>query len=119
MAIRLMKQYKVTHVAVFTSYNTGPATCSQTGSFCGFGEDSKWYWMVRIGNGTLIQTPQGIATVTFKAGPLDTNGNPPEYDRIITINAHSSKPEKIYDNYQGNFPLPTRDRKSTRLNSSH
>jgi len=107
MAFRLMKQYKVTHVAVFTSYNTGPATCSQTGSFCGFGEDSKWYWMVRIGNGTLIQTPQGIATVTFKAGPLDTNGNPTEYDRIITINGHSSKPEKVSDNYQGNFPLPT------------
>src|SRR5207245_735063 len=73
MAFRLMKQYKVTHVAVFTSYNTGPATCSQTGSFCGFGEDSKWYWMVRIGNGTLIQTRQGIATVTFKAGPLAPN----------------------------------------------
>ena len=45
--------------------------------------------------------------MTFKAGPLDTNGNPTEYDRIITINGHSSKPEKVSDNYQGNFPLPT------------
>src|SRR6267378_6965167 len=106
MSAHLMKRYGVTHVAVFVSYNSGPATCSQTGSFCGFGEDSKWYWMVRIGNGTLIQTPQGLATVTFKA-ILDTNGNPTEYDRIITINGHSSKPEKISDSLAGSFQLPT------------
>src|SRR5438309_10405282 len=63
--------------------------------------------MVTIHNATLIQTPQSNATVDFKAGRLNTNGNPTEYDRIITINGHSSKPEKISDNYQGNFPLPT------------
>src|SRR2546425_8339704 len=31
-----------------------------------YGDDSKWYWMVRIGNGTQIKTPLGPATVTYQ-----------------------------------------------------
>ncbi len=106
MAVHVMKQYGVTHVAVFVSYNSGPAICGGTASFCGFGEDSKWYWMVRIGNGTIINTPQGVATVSYSV-LNDAQGNPKEYDRIITINGTSSQPEKISDNLQQAFQFPT------------
>lgn len=50
-AIPIMKRYNVTHVAVFVTW-----TRDEKGGirYYGYGEDNKWYWMARIGNGTTI-----------------------------------------------------------------
>src|SRR5438876_2147884 len=96
MAVNLMRQYGVTHVAVFFSYNYqsggSPLCPSSTNTpagsppVCGYGDDSKWYWMVRIGNGTQISTPIGAATVTYKQRntSLSNGQTQTEYIRNIT-----------------------------------
>ncbi|MEM2122872.1 MAG: STT3 domain-containing protein [Candidatus Bathyarchaeia archaeon] len=50
-AIPVMKRYNVTHVAVFVTW-----TRDEKGGirYYGYGEDNKWYWMAKIGNGTSI-----------------------------------------------------------------
>src|SRR5881397_960369 len=54
LAVHLLQKFGVTHVAIFVSYNRGPiqGSCGNpsTVAFCGYGEDSKWFWMSRIGN---------------------------------------------------------------------
>src|SRR5881296_1022489 len=87
LAVHLLQRFGVTHVAIFVSYNRGPiqGSCGNpsTVAFCGYGEDSKWFWMSRIGNGTALQSPWGPATVSFKQA-TDSNGVP-VYHRIITV----------------------------------
>ncbi|MEM3866995.1 MAG: STT3 domain-containing protein [Candidatus Bathyarchaeia archaeon] len=47
-AIPTLKSYNVTHIAIFVTWTRG-----QSGvQYYGYGEDNKWYWMARIGNGT-------------------------------------------------------------------
>ncbi|MEM2988660.1 MAG: STT3 domain-containing protein [Candidatus Bathyarchaeia archaeon] len=48
-ALPILKYYNVSHVAVFATYTRGTGL---EPNFLGFGEDSKWYWMARIGNGS-------------------------------------------------------------------
>ncbi|MGC8961631.1 MAG: Ig-like domain repeat protein, partial [Candidatus Bathyarchaeia archaeon] len=50
-AIPIMKRYNVTHAAVFVTW-----TRDEKGGirYYGYGEDNKWYWMAKIGNGTRI-----------------------------------------------------------------
>ncbi|MBS7645807.1 MAG: STT3 domain-containing protein [Candidatus Bathyarchaeia archaeon] len=50
-AIPIMKRYNVTHVAIFVTW-----TRDEKGGirYYGYGEDNKWYWMAKIGNGTSI-----------------------------------------------------------------
>src|SRR3989475_260335 len=96
LAVHLLQRYGVTHVAVFTSYNSGPSACGNPPTsasnpgpfFCGYGEDSKWYWMARIGNGTKIQTPVGQATVAFTTTTDATTGAA-TYHRRVTINSQT------------------------------
>jgi dolichyl-diphosphooligosaccharide--protein glycosyltransferase len=47
-ALPILKYYNVSHIAVFATYTRG----GLEPNFLGFGEDSKWYWMARIGNGS-------------------------------------------------------------------
>src|SRR6266702_4168095 len=97
LAVHLLQRYGVTHVAVFTSYNSGPSACGNPPTsasnpgpfFCGYGEDSKWYWMARIGNGTKIQTPVGQATVAFTTTTDATTGAA-TYHRRVTINSQTT-----------------------------
>src|SRR3989449_3746586 len=118
MAVNLLHQYGVTHVAVFFSYNYqsgGSPLCpssnnSPAGSppVCGYGDDSKWYWMVRIGNGTQISTPIGAATVTYKQRntSLSNGQTQTEYIRYITMNGQTDNGTLITSNYQGAL-IPT------------
>jgi hypothetical protein len=79
-----MRQERITHVAIFVSYNRG--LCGSGGPpFCGYGDDSKWYWMVRIGNNTKINTPMGVATVGFRQIITNPSTGASEYHRIVTI----------------------------------
>jgi hypothetical protein len=104
LAIQLMRQEKVTHVAIFISYNRG--LCGSNGPpFCGYGDDSKWYWMVRIGNDTSINTPMGVATVTYRQVVTNPSSGASEYHRIVTIGNKTTN-ERITSNYQ-NVQIPT------------
>jgi len=118
MAVNLLRQYGVTHVAVFYSYNYqsgGSPLCPSSSNapagsppVCGYGDDSKWYWMVRIGNGTQIKTPLGPATVTYQQrSTATTNGQTQtDYIRYITMNGHTDNGTRITSNYQGAL-IPT------------
>src|SRR3989442_256577 len=104
LAVQLMRQERVTHVAIFISYNRG--LCGSSGPpFCGYGDDSKWYWMVRIGNGTKINTPLGVATVSYRQVVTNPSNGASEYHRLVTI-ANKTSDERITSNYQ-NVQIPT------------
>ena len=118
MAVNLLRQYGVTHVAVFFSYNYqagGSPLCPSSNSapagsppVCGYGDDSKWYWMVRIGNGTQIKTSLGPATVTYqqRSTPTSNGQSQTDYIRYITMNGHIDNGTRITSNYQGAL-IPT------------
>jgi hypothetical protein len=118
MAVNLLHQYGVTHVTVFFSYNYqagGSPLCPSSNTapagsppLCGYGDDSKWYWMVRIGNGTQIKTPLGSATVTYqqRSTPTPNGQSQTDYIRYITMNGHTDNGTRITSNYQGAL-IPT------------
>jgi dolichyl-diphosphooligosaccharide---protein glycosyltransferase len=104
MASNLLRQYGVTHVAIFVSYNYqsgGSGLCSSqagTPPVCGYGDDSKWYWMVRIGNGTIINTPLGPATVTYRQIVQNAQTGASVYYRYISIGGKTDNGTVITDN---------------------
>src|SRR5213596_3793749 len=114
MAVNLLHQYGVTHVALFISYNyqsgNSPLCSSSAGAppVCGYGDDSKWYWMVRIGNGTQINTPLGPATVTYQQKTTTTSNGATQSDyiRYITLNGQIDNGTRITSNFQ-NVLWPT------------
>jgi dolichyl-diphosphooligosaccharide--protein glycosyltransferase len=96
LSVQLMRQEGVTHVAIFVSYNRG--LCGSGGPpFCGYGDDSKWYWMVRIGNNTKINTPMGVASVSFRQIVTNPSTGASEYHRIVTIDNKTTN-ERITSN---------------------
>ena len=113
MAVNLLRQYGVTHIAVFFSYNyqsgNSPLCPSSSNApagsppVCGYGDDSKWYWMVRIGNGTQIKTPLGPATVSYQQrnSPTSNGQSQTDYIRYITLNGQTDNGTRITSNYQG------------------
>ncbi len=104
LAVQLMRHERVTHVAIFISYNRG--LCGSNGPpFCGYGDDSKWYWMVRIGNNTSINTPMGVARVSYRQIVTNPSTGASEYHRLVTI-ANKTSDERITSNYQ-NVQIPT------------
>jgi len=114
MAVNLLHQYGVTDVALFISYNyqsgNSPLCSSTAGTppVCGYGDDSKWYWMVRIGNGTQINTPAGTATVTYQQTTTTTSSgaSQTDYIRYITMNGQKDNGTRITSNFQ-NVLWPT------------
>jgi dolichyl-diphosphooligosaccharide--protein glycosyltransferase len=52
MAIPIMKEYNISHVAVYAAWDK---TQQQQVQFYGVGEDSKWYWMAKICNGSVYR----------------------------------------------------------------
>jgi dolichyl-diphosphooligosaccharide---protein glycosyltransferase len=103
LAVQLMRQERITHVAIFVSYNRG--LCGSGPPFCGYGDDSKWYWMVRIGNNTSINTPMGVATVSYRQIITNPSTGASDYHRIVTIGNKTSN-ERITSNFQ-NVQIPT------------
>ena len=86
-ALPVLKKYGVTHIAVFVTWTT-----SQQGaiSWVGFGEDNKWYWMAKIGNGTTLEGQK----ITFREL---TSGQSSVYNRIITVKDKIVSNETIAD----------------------
>jgi dolichyl-diphosphooligosaccharide--protein glycosyltransferase len=81
-AIPTLKRYNVSYVAIFI-------TPSSQGSFQGFGEDGKWYWMARIGNNTAWNYEGHNYKVVFTE-QTDLQTRTSTYFRIIE-NATSGK----------------------------
>src|SRR5881397_2347112 len=81
LAVQLMRQERITHVAIFVSYNNRGLCGGGGPPFCGYGDDSKWYWMVRIGNNTSINTPMGNASVSFRQIITNPSTGASEYHR--------------------------------------
>ncbi len=50
-SVPILKRYRVSEVAIFATW-----TSDEQGGirYYGYGEDNKWYWMARIGNGTVV-----------------------------------------------------------------
>ncbi|NIQ34276.1 MAG: hypothetical protein GTN80_11680, partial [Nitrososphaeria archaeon] len=50
-AIPVMKRYNISHIVIFVTWYQGEGGGIR---WLGAGEDNKWFWMARIGNGTTI-----------------------------------------------------------------
>src|SRR5947199_4036485 len=55
--------------------------------------------MVRIGNGTVINTPLGLATVTYRQVTENAQTGASVYDRYITIGGKTDNGTVITDNF--------------------
>lgn len=83
-AVPNLKRYNVSYVAIFIT--PGGASQSGQGTYQGFGEDGKWYWMARIGNGTVWNYEGHNYKVLFlvKTNPQATQAqNAQTYIRVI------------------------------------
>ncbi len=86
-ALPVLKKYGVTHVAIFVTWQTGE---SGQISYVGFGEDNKWYWMAKIGNGTVLEGQR----ITFRE--LQSGQNT-LFNRVITVGDKVVSNETIAD----------------------
>jgi hypothetical protein len=86
-ALPTLKKYGVTHIAIFVTWTTGSDGTIQ---WVGFGEDNKWYWMAKIGNGTVLDGQK----TTFRELKSETGAT---YNRIITIGDKVVSNETIAD----------------------
>ncbi|MEM4246227.1 MAG: STT3 domain-containing protein, partial [Candidatus Bathyarchaeia archaeon] len=87
-SVPILKRYRVSEVAIFATW-----TKDEKGAlrYYGYGEDNKWYWMARIGNGTVVngerynfyQRQRGEETI---------------YLRTITVDGRVVSNETIADN---------------------
>lgn len=85
-AIPTLKSYNVTHIAIFVTWTRG-----QSGiQYYGYGEDNKWYWMARIGNGTSYDGK----TINFYE---KREAQEVKYYRVITSNGQIIANETIAD----------------------
>ena len=85
-AIPTLKSYNVTHIAIFVTWTRG-----QSGiQYYGFGEDNKWYWMARIGNGSSYDGK--IVHFYEKRSAQEV-----KYYRVITLNNQIIANETIAD----------------------
>ncbi len=90
-AVPVLKKYNVTHVTIFITWYQQ----EQKTSFYGYGEESKWYWMAKIGNGTTY----GDETVRYYE---KTKGEGEqtirEYYRVVTVGNKTISNQTIADN---------------------
>jgi dolichyl-diphosphooligosaccharide--protein glycosyltransferase len=112
-AIPMMQRYNVSYVMIFVTY-----FATQQGaqpSFAGFGEDGKWYWMVRIAN----QTSYSQQTILFQEKRATTTsatgatGTTVDYYRIlkngdkVVANDSISSGQNLNDNSVLGFMMNT------------
>jgi len=86
-ALPILKKYGVTHIAIFVTWTTNQQGQIQ---WVGFGEDNKWYWMAKIGNGTTLQGEK----INFREL---RSGQDTVYNRIITVGDRVVSNETIAD----------------------
>jgi asparagine N-glycosylation enzyme membrane subunit Stt3 len=82
MALPNLRRYNVTYAAVFvTPSGQTQGQSGAVGSFQGFGEDGKWYWMARIGNNTMWNGYK----VLFKEVPNPQTRSSTYYQIIMNV----------------------------------
>jgi dolichyl-diphosphooligosaccharide--protein glycosyltransferase len=86
-ALPMLQKYGVTHIAIFVTWTTNQ---QGTISYVGFGEDNKWYWMAKIGNGTTFEGQK----FTFREL---RSGQSVVYNRIITVGNKVVSNETVAD----------------------
>jgi dolichyl-diphosphooligosaccharide--protein glycosyltransferase len=59
MSVPILKEYNVSHIAVYAAWDKSQ---QQQIQFYGVGEDSKWYWMAKICNGTVFRGQKILVT---------------------------------------------------------
>ncbi|WP_455276769.1 STT3 domain-containing protein [[Eubacterium] cellulosolvens] len=79
-AVPILKQYDVTHIAILVTWYWDEEINDVR--YYGFGEDSKWYWMARISNGS---TYQGETVHYYSKRVGEDEDSYLRYDRVITI----------------------------------
>jgi dolichyl-diphosphooligosaccharide--protein glycosyltransferase len=74
----ILKRYGVTHIAILVTWYMKDNVVS----YYGYGEDSKWYWMARISNGSTLDGE----TVHFYSRRVEENKTAySRYDRVLTV----------------------------------
>lgn len=73
-AIPTLRRYDVSYAAIFIT----PSGSGSSTNYQGFGEDGKWYWMARIGNGTVLNQYK----VIFQE-KVDTQAQTSTYYRVM------------------------------------
>ncbi|MEM2901525.1 MAG: STT3 domain-containing protein [Candidatus Bathyarchaeia archaeon] len=86
-AVPILKRYNVTHVAIFATWTKDE---SGTVKFYGYGEDNKWYWMAKIGNGTTVN---GVKYNFYQR----TVGENTVFYRTLTVNGEVVSNNTITD----------------------
>jgi len=90
-AIPVLKKYNVTHVTIFITWYQQ----EQKTGFYGYGEESKWYWMAKIGNGTTY----GDETVRYyERTKGEGEQTVREYYRVVTAGNRTISNQTIADN---------------------
>ena len=74
----ILKRYGVTHIALLVTWYMRDNVVS----YYGYGEDSKWYWMARISNGSTLDEE----TVHFYSKRIEEGETAyTRYDRVLTV----------------------------------
>jgi len=98
-AVPLLKKYNVTHITIFVTWYQQ----EQKKGFYGYGEESKWYWMAKISNGTTY----GDETVRYyEKTRAEGEQTVKEYYRVATAGNRTISNQTIADS-NGLTPLST------------
>jgi len=79
-AVPILKEYDVTHIAILVTWYWDEEINDVR--YYGFGEDSKWYWMARISNGS---TYEGETIHYYSKRVGEEEESYIRYDRVISI----------------------------------
>lgn len=90
-ALPILKRYDVSHVALLVTWYMKDNTVN----FYGFGEDSKWYWMARISNGSTLDGEM-VHYYTRRVGEGEKAYT--AYDRVLTVSDKMVSNRTIVDN---------------------
>jgi len=89
-AVPILKKYNVTHVTIFITWYQQ----EQKTGFYGYGEESKWYWMAKISNGTTY----GDETVRYyEKTSGEAEQEVKEYYRVVTTGNRTISNQTIAD----------------------
>lgn len=90
-ALPTLKRYNVSHIAVLVTWYVRDNTVR----FYGYGEDSKWYWMARISNGSTLdgETVNYYSRIVGEGEQAYT-----AYDRVLTVADKFVSNKTIVDN---------------------
>ena len=78
LALPILKRYNVTHVALLVTWYMRDNIVR----FYGYGEDSKWYWMARISNDSVLD---GEAVHYYSRRVGEGESAYTRYDRVTTV----------------------------------